>query len=245
MTQTVRLDAELAPARVPHERRLARAAYAAQGLLPARRPRSECDLRDGVRLRRAADALLDELRPGALRGARPPVGRPVRARLRRRAAHRLEVRLQLLRRRASDQPAPVADEPRSRGRSGTARVRLRDRPARRRLARGGDRRRGARVSTRRCAGRRWIARGSLAAVDDPNLVLDTIKRAEDSDALVLRLYEAHGARGTARISARLAVFGRQPARTRSRKRKASELDVEDGAIVLAYRPHEVVTVVVR
>src|SRR4029453_4235401 len=27
--------------------------------------------------------------------------------------------------------------------------------------------------------------GSLAFVDDPNLVLDTIKRAEDSDALVL------------------------------------------------------------
>ena len=40
---------------------------------------------------------------------------------------------------------------------------------------------------------------SFASVDDPNLVLDTIKRAEDSDALVLRLYEAHGARGLARV----------------------------------------------
>src|SRR5207237_5562493 len=37
--------------------------------------------------------------------------------------------------------------------------------------------------------------GSWFAVDDPNLVLDTVKPAEDSDALVLRLYEAHGARG--------------------------------------------------
>src|SRR5262249_38967702 len=41
---------------------------------------------------------------------------------------------------------------------------------------------------------------SFASVDDPNLVLDTIKKAEDSGALVVRLYEAHGARGTARIT---------------------------------------------
>src|SRR4029078_1925203 len=43
----------------------------------------------------------------------------------------------------------------------------------------------------------------FAAVEDPSLVLDAIKRAEDSDALVLRLYEAHGGRGVARV--RLAV----------------------------------------
>jgi alpha-mannosidase len=41
--------------------------------------------------------------------------------------------------------------------------------------------------------------GSFASLDDPNLVLDTIKRAEDSEALVLRLYEAHGARGVAQL----------------------------------------------
>ena len=50
---------------------------------------------------------------------------------------------------------------------------------------------------------RWAPGGaeprSFFSVDDPNLVLDTVKRAEDSDALVLRLYEAHGARGTARL----------------------------------------------
>ena len=40
---------------------------------------------------------------------------------------------------------------------------------------------------------------SFASVGDASLVLDTIKRAEDSDALVLRLYEAHGARGVARV----------------------------------------------
>jgi alpha-mannosidase len=74
-------------------------------------------------------------------------------------------------------------------------------------------------------------------------VLDTIKRAEDSDALVLRLYEAHGARGVARVrldtpfsSARLA---------NALEEESDELEVEDGAVVLPYRPHVVLTVVVR
>lgn len=33
----------------------------------------------------------------------------------------------------------------------------------------------------------------------PNVVLDTIKRAEDSDDIILRLYEAYGGHATARL----------------------------------------------
>ena len=55
---------------------------------------------------------------------------------------RLEVRLQLLRRRPARVAAALVEEPRPRGRHGTARVRVRARPARRRLARGRDRARG-------------------------------------------------------------------------------------------------------
>ena len=40
---------------------------------------------------------------------------------------------------------------------------------------------------------------SFASVDDPNLVLDTIKKAEDDESIVLRLYECHGGRGTASV----------------------------------------------
>ena len=60
---------------------------------------------------------------------------------------------------------------------------------------------------------------SWLSVDDPNLVLDTVKRAEDSDALVLRLYEAHGARGRARLRVGWPVARGglvQPARGRGR-----------------------------
>src|SRR4029079_2107957 len=100
-----------AQARVPRRGRLAREPHAPQGLLPARRARREGDVRDAVRVRRAADALLDELGPGALRGSRAPLRRPLRARLRRRAPERLQVRLQLLRNRAAVELAALAEEP--------------------------------------------------------------------------------------------------------------------------------------
>ena len=45
-----------------------------------------------------------------------------------------------------------------------------------------------------------VAVDTVVAVDTPNLVVDTIKLAEREDAIVLRLYEAHGARGHAHLS---------------------------------------------
>jgi alpha-mannosidase len=81
----------------------------------------------------------------------------------------------------------------------------------------------------------------FAAVDDPNLVLDTIKRAEDSDAVVLRLYEAHGARGTARLS--LAAPVATAFRASLLEEHVAPLAVESSAIVVPYGPHEIVTVV--
>jgi alpha-mannosidase len=83
----------------------------------------------------------------------------------------------------------------------------------------------------------------LATVDDPNLVLDTVKRAEDSDALVLRLYEAHGARGTARV--RLGVPFSSAHRANALEDDGEPLDVEGNEIAITYRPHELVTVKVR
>ena len=84
---------------------------------------------------------------------------------------------------------------------------------------------------------------SFASVDDPNLGLDTIKRAEDSDAVVLRLYEPHGARGTARV--RLG-FPFSSARVCNLLEDEGEpLPVSDDAIEVAYRPHQIISVLVR
>jgi alpha-mannosidase len=73
---------------------------------------------------------------------------------------------------------------------------------------------------------------SFASVDDSNLVLDTVKPG------VVRLYEAHGARGTARVRiacerARFANALEEP---------TADAVVEDGEVGVPYRPHEVITV---
>ena len=82
--------------------------------------------------------------------------------------------------------------------------------------------------------------GSFASVDDPNLVLDTVKRAEDSEAVVLRLYEAHGGRGVARV--RLAAPPSSARRANLLEEDGERLEVTGDTIAVAYRPHEIVTV---
>jgi len=83
----------------------------------------------------------------------------------------------------------------------------------------------------------------FATVARPNLVLDTIKRAEDSDAVVLRLYEPHGARGV--VGLRVGVPFASAQRTNALEDEGDELEVHDGNVVLPYRPHEIVTVKLR
>jgi alpha-mannosidase len=94
---------------------------------------------------------------------------------------------------------------------------------------------------------RWsqgpLEAGSWFAVEDPNVLLDTVKRAEDSDALVLRLYEAHGARGRARI--RVGLPFARAARVNLLEDEEAALAVSDGEVVLDYRPHQILTVLVQ
>ncbi len=81
---------------------------------------------------------------------------------------------------------------------------------------------------------------SFASVDDPNVVLDTIKRAEDSDALVLRLYEAHGGRGLARV--RVGEPFASARRVNALEDDGDALGVEGDTVLVPYRPHEIVTI---
>jgi alpha-mannosidase len=48
---------------------------------------------------------------------------------------------------------------------------------------------------------------ALAAVDADNVIIDWVKKHEDSDAIIVRLYEACGQRGEIQVT-----FGRKPAR---------------------------------
>ena len=83
---------------------------------------------------------------------------------------------------------------------------------------------------------------SFASVDDPNLVLDTVKLAERSDQLVLRLYEAYGSRGTARVRLR-----NPPGRARlanALEEPLGDVQVDGDELVVPYLPHQVLTVLV-
>ena len=154
-------------------------------------------------------------------------------------AHRLEVRLQLLRRRPTDHAAPSPKSPDPEADMGRHEFAYALVPHA-----GGWREAGVvREAVLFNAPLRWtegVAEGSFASVDDENVVLDTIKRAEDSDAIVLRLYEPHGGRGVARV--RVATefsSARRCEHPRGRRRRARR---RRRAIVVPYRPHEVVTV---
>jgi alpha-mannosidase len=87
-----------------------------------------------------------------------------------------------------------------------------------------------------------IAPAPWIAVDG-GLVLDTIKLAEDSDAVVLRLYEPHGGRGTARVR---PAFGFGAAhRANLLEEPLEPVPVADGAIAVRFRPFEVVSLVLE
>ena len=77
------------------------------------------------------------------------------------------------------------------------------------------------------------------SVDQPNLVLDTVKKAEDSAALVLRLYESHGARGVARLKCafpfKSAVF------CNLLEEEGKPAQVRGGGIEVPYTPFQIVT----
>jgi alpha-mannosidase len=89
------------------------------------------------------------------------------------------------------------------------------------------------------------AAGAWAWVEGaPGLVLDSVKRAEDGEALILRLYEAHGGRGAARV--RLARPVSSAARANLLEEPLEDAEVGgDGAIAVPFRPWEVVTLLIR
>ena len=196
LRQAVRLDAGARRLELHTEVDWQRGPQAAQGRLPARRPRRRGDLRGRVRRGPAADALLHRPRPRPLRGARATAGptSPSTASAPRcsrtpptataRAAARCGSRS--CARRGCPTRRPTAAATRSPTRCS------RTRAAGRTRASWGRRRR----STRRV---RWAARrrrpGPGCAVDGRARAPDSVKRAEDGDGLVLRLYEPHGGRG--------------------------------------------------
>jgi alpha-mannosidase len=85
------------------------------------------------------------------------------------------------------------------------------------------------------------ARGerSLVEVDTPQVVVEAIKRAEDSDALIVRLYEAWGGRCAARL--RTTLPASRAYLCDLLERNLEEVSVTDGVIRLELGPFKILT----
>ena len=77
-------------------------------------------------------------------------------------------------------------------------------------------------------------------VDNPALIIDSVKKAEESDALIVRLYEARGTRGAARLSTSLPL--RSAALTNLLEDEIGALRCDDKRVELNFKPFEIITV---
>jgi alpha-mannosidase len=80
---------------------------------------------------------------------------------------------------------------------------------------------------------------SLIEIDTRQVIVETIKRAEDSGATIVRLYEAWGGSCTARLQTTLPASRAFLCDLLERNRE--EVAVNDGVIVLELTPFKVVT----
>lgn len=80
---------------------------------------------------------------------------------------------------------------------------------------------------------------SLVEVDSPQVVVEAIKKAEDSDAIVVRLYEAWGGRCKTRL--RTTLGASRVFRCDLLERDRDELALRDGAVELELGPFKILT----
>ncbi|HEY9075738.1 MAG TPA: alpha-mannosidase [Anaerolineaceae bacterium] len=80
---------------------------------------------------------------------------------------------------------------------------------------------------------------SYFQVDLPGVVIDTVKKAEDSTALIVRMYEAHGSRGAVRLTSPLPV--KKAAVCNLLETEDQPLEWKDGGVSFPVRPFQIVT----
>jgi alpha-mannosidase len=78
-------------------------------------------------------------------------------------------------------------------------------------------------------------------VTNAAVVLDTVKKAEDSDELILRLYESHGGHQEATLQSPLLSTRTKAWRTNLLEANREAVSVTAQGIKLSLRPFEIVT----
>jgi alpha-mannosidase len=80
---------------------------------------------------------------------------------------------------------------------------------------------------------------SLIAADQPNIVIETIKQAEDGDGIIVRLYESQRCRGPVTLSSSFPL--KSAWHTNLLEQNEQELQVSGQHITISVRPYEIVT----
>jgi alpha-mannosidase len=81
---------------------------------------------------------------------------------------------------------------------------------------------------------------TLVGCDDRNVVVESVKKAEDSNEINVRLYECHNARGRAELTCALPI--KSAALCDLEENELNKLEVMDGAVSFDYRPFEILTI---
>ncbi|CAG8553501.1 2475_t:CDS:10 [Acaulospora morrowiae] len=83
-------------------------------------------------------------------------------------------------------------------------------------------------------------RSYFSVENAPNVILDTVKRAEDSDEIILRLYEAYGGHATARLRSSLSVESIFETNIMEDEQNPIEYDILGGAKI-KFKPFQLIT----
>ncbi len=83
------------------------------------------------------------------------------------------------------------------------------------------------------------AQASMIQVDAANVIVEAVKKAEDSDDMIVRLYEAHGASGKATVSFGFPVG--EVAIVDLMEENATVVEAKEGKVELAFGPFELLT----
>lgn len=84
---------------------------------------------------------------------------------------------------------------------------------------------------------------ALVSVDNANVIVETVKKAEDNKNLLVRLYECHQTRGRAELSCALPV--KKAWLADMNEVPQQELEVEGGFVRFNFRPFEILTLVLQ
>ena len=80
-------------------------------------------------------------------------------------------------------------------------------------------------------------------MSSPNVIVETIKQAEDGNGIIVRLYESQRKRGPVRIQLGFEVEAAWE--TNLLEENETALSVEDGLVLINMKPYQIVTLRVQ